>query len=167
MRAPIRRHPTWVLVDGSRTALDLLFDVANEAARLIDRRLLETAKAAGDDLDIQAMGHSAFRALNLIEEFPGIIPTQVAREMHVTQNTIAGLLNRLESAGLISRERERYRDRRMLKLYCTDKGRIIAARMRAIAGAVDAFVVAALTRWRGNPIEAFEQALEELTYAQP
>ena len=50
----------------------------------------------------------------------GRTPSSLAREVHLSQATVTGILDRLAKQGLVTRERTRA-DRRMVSLYLTDE----------------------------------------------
>ena len=65
-------------------------------------------------------------ALRELEKSPLATPGHLAEQLHVSPQTIAGILKRLEQRGLISRARDE-NDRRSFSLQITDEGRRLAS----------------------------------------
>lgn len=63
--------------------------------------------------------------LAIVERGP-LTPTDIAGEVHLSNSTVVGILDRLESKGLISRERSTV-DRRLVYISATDEGRALVA----------------------------------------
>jgi DNA-binding MarR family transcriptional regulator len=69
--------------------------------------------------------------LNVLYDSPDeMTPLAVARVLRVTPGTVTSTLNRLEEAGSIERLRGETRDRRVVKLRITPKGRDLVKRWR-------------------------------------
>jgi DNA-binding MarR family transcriptional regulator len=69
--------------------------------------------------------------LSTLTEFEGVNQQDLARRLYVTKGNISGLLDRLESAGLVER-RSTAADRRQYEIYLTPLGREAAERAIAI-----------------------------------
>ncbi len=69
--------------------------------------------------------------LNVLSDSPeAMTPLAVARSLRVTPGTVTSTLNRLEETGLIERLRGESRDRRIVNLRITPKGRDLVKRWR-------------------------------------
>ena len=66
----------------------------------------------------------------LYDSAGGITPLEVARCLSVTPGTVTGTLNRLEETGLIERARGERKDRRVIILRITPKGRDLVKHWR-------------------------------------
>jgi DNA-binding MarR family transcriptional regulator len=66
----------------------------------------------------------------LYDSSEDMTPLAVARLLHVTPGTVTGTLNRLEETGLIERGRGESKDRRVIYLRITPKGRDLVKRWR-------------------------------------
>ena len=64
--------------------------------------------------------------LNIADHGP-MSSSALSRNVHISQSTLVGILDRLEQKELITKQRNT-RDRRQLQLIVTDKGRELAAR---------------------------------------
>jgi DNA-binding MarR family transcriptional regulator len=53
--------------------------------------------------------------------------TSIARRVHLSSSTVIGILDRLESKGLVARERDK-NDRRLVNVMATDRGRELVAK---------------------------------------
>jgi DNA-binding MarR family transcriptional regulator len=62
--------------------------------------------------------------LCVVDDGP-ITPTDIARQVHLSNSTIVGILDRLEQKGLIARERSTT-DRRLVNITATEAGRELA-----------------------------------------
>lgn len=65
-------------------------------------------------------------ALRAIERHAALGPSQLAEQLHVSAQTVAGIISRLEQRELITRERDE-RDRRAFRLTVTAEGKRLAA----------------------------------------
>lgn len=75
---------------------------------------------------LQTVGNLGFRpgqvsALVLIIENPGVFQIELSREMEVDKATVVALIDRLEKAGLVTRQRST-KDRRKQALFATREG---------------------------------------------
>lgn len=67
----------------------------------------------------------------LLDSFPqSITPVAVAKKLKVTPGTVTGTLNRLEEGGFIERSHGENKDRRIVNLRITRKGKEIVERWR-------------------------------------
>ena len=93
--------------------------------------------------------------LTTLTEQEGVSQQTLAQRLYVTKGNISGLLDRLESAGLVER-RSTVTDRRQYEIYLTDSGRDSAHRAIAIQHAV---IGATLGRIPEADLESFERML--------
>lgn len=121
---------------------EILFAAANDVERFLEKRLMTAARDAGSPA-LGRLGQTAHMALALIEENAGVTPSTLALWLHQETHSTSGLLNRMEDAELITRERDRH-DRRVVHCYITDAGRMHTASTRAILGELDATIRDAL-----------------------
>jgi len=93
--------------------------------------------------------------LSTLTEEEGVSQQALARRLYVTKGNISGLLDRLETAGLVVR-RSTETDRRQYEIYLTDAGRQAAVKAIAIQHAV---IRATLGRMPPGELESFERML--------
>ena len=93
--------------------------------------------------------------LTTLTEEEGISQQTLARRLYVTKGNISGLLDRLESAGLVER-RSTAADRRQYEIHLTATGRDAACRAIAIQ---HEFVEATFGRLAEKDLESFERLL--------
>jgi MarR family transcriptional regulator, organic hydroperoxide resistance regulator len=96
--------------------------------------------------------------LTTLTEAEGVSQQMLATRLYVTKGNISGLLDRLESAGLVER-RSTANDRRQYEIYLTETGRAAAERAIAIQ-----YELIGATIGRMDPIElgALERTLVAL-----
>jgi DNA-binding MarR family transcriptional regulator len=85
----------------------------------VDHALHKTSKRMEATLGVTGPQRLVLR---IVGRFPGILPGQLARLLHVHPSTLTGTLKRLERQNLI-RRRVDQRDRRRMLLFLTEKGR--------------------------------------------
>ena len=93
--------------------------------------------------------------LSTLTEEEGVSQQSLARRLYVTKGNISGLLDRLESAGLVVR-RSTENDRRQYEIYLTEAGREAAVKAIAIQHAV---IRATLGRMPPADLDSFERML--------
>lgn len=71
---------------------------------------------------LQGGVHGQNRSLALLARNEGMKQADLARNAHVRPSSVSEVLERLEKSGLIERRRDQ-KDRRVLRVYLTDKGR--------------------------------------------
>ncbi|WP_303972986.1 MarR family winged helix-turn-helix transcriptional regulator [Streptococcus merionis] len=84
---------------------------------IIEENSLKTSRFK--DLSIKEM-----HTLDVVGTIPDCTPSDVARTLMVTLGTVTASLNRLEAKGYLERIRSN-KDRRVVHLYLTKKGRLI------------------------------------------
>ena len=82
-------------------------------------------------------------ALRMIGACPGIAPAALAEALHLHPSTITGVLQRLESRGLVAR-RQDARDARRVRLHITRRGRGLGS--ADASGTVESLVRGVLAR---------------------
>ena len=93
--------------------------------------------------------------LTTLTEAEGISQQDLAQRLYVTKGNISGLLDRLESAGLVER-RSTEADRRQYAIYLTARGREAAEKAIALQHAL---IGATLGKLPGESLAAFEGLL--------
>src|SRR5450631_3724245 len=93
--------------------------------------------------------------LTTLTEAEGVSQQELAKRLYVTKGNISGLLDRLESAGLVQR-RSTAVDRRQYEIYLTVAGRDVAERAIEIQHAL---IRATLGRLPAEDLAAFERLL--------
>jgi DNA-binding MarR family transcriptional regulator len=93
--------------------------------------------------------------LTTLTEAEGISQQELAKRLYVTKGNISGLLDRLESAGLVER-RSTAADRRQYAIYLTAPGRRAAEKAIAVQHAL---IAATLGKLPGQDLAAFETLL--------
>ena len=96
--------------------------------------------------------------LTTLTEEEGVSQQALARRLYVTKGNISGLLDRLESAGLVER-RSTEADRRQYEIYLTQPGREAAVKAIAIQHSV---IRATLGRMSVDDLASFERMLVSL-----
>ena len=96
--------------------------------------------------------------LTTLTEAEGVSQQELAKRLYVTKGNISGLLDRLETAGLVER-RSTAADRRQYEIYLTGPGRESAG--KAIAIQHD-FIGATLGKLSGDDLGALERLLVAL-----
>lgn len=107
-------------------SLSKLFEGSDTKAMHSNLVFLKIATALENHFDTFLLPHNLsfgrFTILALLSSTPeGIVPTDLANRVGITQATMSGLLNGLEKADLIRRE-EHHNDRRSFVIKITDKG---------------------------------------------
>ncbi len=127
----------------------LVHDVSRMRRTLFDQRL--------KDLDITRAQWSALAALSRRPD-EGVIQADLARELEVGQVTIGGLIDRLETSGVVERRGDPA-DRRTRRVYITDKGYDIIDQMQSIGRELNAVIMKGLTL---DQIHAAEDVLHTM-----
>ena len=96
--------------------------------------------------------------LTTLTEEEGVSQQELAKRLYVTKGNISGLLDRLETAGLVER-REAAADRRQYSIYLTEAGRAMAE--KAIAVQMK-WIASTLGRMAEADLEALETRLVAL-----
>ena len=97
-------------------------------------------------------------ALRMIEDSPGLTARELTGLLHVHKSTLSGVLQRLEAAGLISREPDA-EDARRQRLSVTPAGRALADRR---GGTLEAAVADVLREFPARDVDATRRVLERL-----
>lgn len=86
-----------------------------------------------------------YTALTALERHPGLSSAQLARNSFVTAQSMADMITALEGHGLIERQRDQA-DRRRLVVALTDGGRELLDRYRDEVAALEARMLAGLSK---------------------
>lgn len=81
--------------------------------------------AVGERLRAIGVSISQCDVLTTLSEEEGVSQQELAKRLYVTKGNISGLLDRLESAGLVQR-RQAESDRRQYSIHLTEAGRAMA-----------------------------------------
>ena len=125
----------------------LVHDVSRMRRTLFDQRL--------KDLNITRAQWSALAALSR-SDTEGVIQADLARQLEVGKVTIGGLIDRLETAGIVERRGDPA-DRRTRRVYITDKGLDIIDDMVSIGRELNSVIMKGLTL---DQIHAAEDVLQ-------
>ena len=122
-------------------------------------RLEARMQAAVSDR-LRAIGTSVPQCdvLTTLSEAEGVSQQELAKRLYVTKGNISGLLDRLESAGLVER-RSAASDRRQHSIHLTDSGRSIAGKAIALQ---HQWIASTLGRMTEEDLEALETRLVRL-----
>jgi DNA-binding MarR family transcriptional regulator len=91
------------------------------AIRQIIRRIdMDSRKLAAEH---RITGPQLVSLITIAEKGP-LTATAIARQVHLSASTMVGILDRLESKGLVERHRDA-RDRRLVHVHATDAGRAL------------------------------------------
>ncbi len=74
----------------------------------------------------------------------GLTPGELAESLHVSTPTVVKSATRMEATGLVARHRDEA-DRRLVRLYLTDRGRSVQTGIEAARDELDRRATAALT----------------------
>jgi MarR family transcriptional regulator, organic hydroperoxide resistance regulator len=121
----------------------------------IDHALRSTSKQMQRRLGITAPQRLVLR---LVGRSPGVLPSQLAEQMHLDRGTLTGIIERLVAAELLSRERD-VTDRRSTRLHLTSRGRRYD---RDSEGTVEHGVGRVLARLPRARVDAAREVLEAL-----
>ncbi|HUQ80759.1 MAG TPA: MarR family transcriptional regulator [Gemmatimonadaceae bacterium] len=137
--------------------------VAQEAAIALLRTASVVSRAVGRVIEPSGISLAQYNALRIIRGAgTGGIPTLSIRERMIDEGTtITRLLDKLEDAGLIRRERS-YPDRRQVMCFATDTGRKLLDTLDPEVNAMDEEVVSSLT---DAQLETFIELLDSVRSA--
>lgn len=127
----------------------LVHDVSRMRRTLFDQRL--------KDLEITRAQWSALASLSR-NEAEGVIQADLARELEVGKVTIGGLIDRLETSGIVERRGDPA-DRRTRRVYITEKGFEIIEQMQSIGRELNTVIMKGLTL---DQIHAAEDVLHSM-----
>lgn len=109
----------------------LVRDVARMYRTLFDQKVKE--------LGITRAQWSALAALSR-HELEGTIQSDLARELEVGKVTIGGLIDRLEASGIVERRADA-QDRRIRRVFVTQKGYDVIEQMQSIGQGITALIM--------------------------
>ena len=137
--------------------------VAQEAAIALLRTASVVSRAVGRVIEPSGISLAQYNALRIIRGAgTGGIPTLSIRERMIDEGTtITRLLDKLEDAGLVRRERS-YPDRRQVMCFATDAGRKLLDTLDPQVNAMDEEVVSSLT---DAQLETFIEMLDTVRSA--
>lgn len=144
---------------------------AEEAAQRVERlrhvaRLYGDAVGIIDALRIQGWSEGGLtiaqlRLLMVLRDEDGLPVGSLAERLGVNPSTITGHIDRLVKQALVRRE-EDAADRRIVRNFLTDDGRVVVTAMLQIAGT---YLVNILRRLSDDQLDRLERALADLNAA--
>jgi MarR family transcriptional regulator, organic hydroperoxide resistance regulator len=143
----LRRPPSTPEPDPVLEFLRLMWAVDHELHRVSKRMIGRLGLTAPQRLAVRFVGRE-----------PGLTPGHLAELLHLDPGTVTGIVKRLESAGLVSRERSGGDTRRM-HLTLTAKGQALNRRRK---GTVEAAVRRTLDALPGADLAAASRLLRRL-----
>jgi len=96
--------------------------------------------------------------IRIVGAYPGLSAGDLARTLHVHPSTLTGILQRLETRGLL-RRRSDPSDARRVRLELTGKGRRLTV---PAVGTVESAIKRALARWSDAELENTRRALASI-----
>lgn len=127
----------------------LVHDVSRMRRTLFDQRV--------KDLGITRAQWSALSALSR-HETEGTIQSDLARELEVGKVTIGGLIDRLETSGMVERRTDA-QDRRIRRVFITQKGFDVIEQMQSIGRELNTLIMKNITL---DQIHLAEEVLHEM-----
>ena len=127
----------------------LVHDVSRMRRTLFDQRV--------KDLGITRAQWSALSALSR-HETEGTIQSDLARELEVGKVTIGGLIDRLETSGIVERRTDA-KDRRIRRVFITQKGYDVIEQMQLIGRELNTLIMKDITL---DKIHLAEEVLHEM-----
>lgn len=127
----------------------LVHDVSRMRRTLFDQRVKE--------LGITRAQWSALSALSR-HETEGSIQSDLARELEVGKVTIGGLIDRLETSGIVERRTDA-EDRRIRRVFITQKGYDVIENMQSIGRELNSLIMKNITL---DQIHLAEEVLHEM-----
>jgi len=100
----------------------LVHDIARQMTSVLDRRLSQ-----------HGLTRSHWRAILYIWRTPGISQTELSEILDVSRMGVTGLLDRMESKGLVSRKDDP-KDRRVKRIYLTDSTQALVPTITSVGG---------------------------------
>lgn len=105
--------------------------------------------------------------LEALWETDGLTPGELAERLHVSTPTVVKSGTRMEATGLVARRRDEA-DRRLVRLYLTDRGRSVQAAVEAARDELERRATATLTEAeRQHLISALRKIVAEMADATP
>lgn len=105
--------------------------------------------------------------LQVLWDTDGLTPGEIAERLHVSTPTIVKSASRMEATGLIVRRRDTV-DRRLVRLYLTDRGRSVRTDIEAARSELERRAMATLTNAeRRHMISALRKIIDEMSSATP
>jgi DNA-binding MarR family transcriptional regulator len=135
-----------------------LEDQIIRALRRITRAIDLRSRALMQQHGLTAPQLGALQAIGRLEP---VLAGEVAREIHLGQPTVTGILNRLERQGLIGRARGQ-RDRRNVEVRLTDEGRRVLSSAPSLLETTFQRRLSELKEWQQTQILSTLQHLADL-----
>jgi MarR family transcriptional regulator, organic hydroperoxide resistance regulator len=97
----------------------------------------------------------------------GLTPGELAERLHVSTPTVVKSATRMEATGLVARQRDQ-RDRRLVRLYLTDRGRSVKTDIETARNELGRRATAALTdAERRHLMSSLRKIIDALADATP
>ncbi len=125
----------------------LVVRTARSMKKALDTRLTEIGVTA-----VQ------YTVLNTLAHTDGLSLSEVGKRVYLDKPAITGLADRLENDGLVERQRNS-KDRRVIKLYLSPKGRRLLGRMNDIVNSVDEELTSVLS---SSELRSFREMLDRI-----
>jgi MarR family transcriptional regulator, organic hydroperoxide resistance regulator len=104
-------------------------ELAQEVGRLLGAILVEAKKATRPLIESEGVTMPQAMALQTLQTAGGRLSARdLGRDCHMLASTVTGVIDRLEAAGYVRRERDE-RDRRVVWVALSDEGNELAARL--------------------------------------
>jgi MarR family transcriptional regulator for hemolysin len=105
--------------------------------------------------------------LEILWETDGLTPGELAERLHVSTPTVVKSATRMNATGLVTRQRDEA-DRRLVRLYLTEKGRSVQSDIEAARNQLERRATATLTNVeRRHLISALRKIIVEMADATP
>ncbi|NOY05101.1 MAG: MarR family transcriptional regulator [Chlorobi bacterium] len=125
----------------------LVVRTARSMKKALDTRLTEIGVTA-----VQ------YTVLNTLAQTDGLSLSEIGKRVFLDKPAITGLADRLENDGLVERQRNS-KDRRVIKLYLSPKGRRLLGRMNDIVNSVDEELTSVLS---SSELGTFREMLDRI-----
>jgi len=124
--------------------------------------VVRTARSMKKALDAQLaeIGVTAVQhtVLSTLAQTDGLSLSEIGKRVFLDKPAITGLADRLENDGLVERQRNS-KDRRVIKLYLSSKGRRLLGRMNDIVNSVDEELTSVLS---SSELSTFREMLDRI-----
>ncbi len=124
--------------------------------------VVRTARSMKKALDarLTKIGVTAvqYTVLNTLAQIDGLSLSEIGKRVFLDKPAITGLADRLENDGLVERQRNS-KDRRVIKLYLSPKGRRLLGRMNDIVNSVDEELTSVLS---SSELNTFREMLDRI-----
>lgn len=113
-----------------------MFKLDDSLGFLLNRVAFAMRRALEKRLTKHGLTAPQWAILARLWEEDGQSPSVIGRSLHFDRPTITGIVNRLEQKGLIRKARDS-QDRRVIRVYLTDKGMALKMQLQPLAHGVN------------------------------